>query len=254
MIRNKLKSNTGASLSMALFLFLICTVASAVILTAATVAAGRAAAVDEMDARYYAVSSAAELLAKELSGKTVTITRVKTETSIVTTNWNADGAYQGSSREDKAATVETTPDSPADFLTAEAFRLMFGSFAEYNTEPAMTYSFSDGKGHDALPLSLTHDGAPTGADLDLSGSKTTVTLKADGTMELSLEKDGYQLLMTMTPEINEKTGTARESSTEATVNDDNSSVEVTTTITKTTKTSTIRWTVDSIRKVVASAT
>ena len=251
MIRNKLKSNTGASLSMALFLFLICTVASAVILTAATAAAGRAAAVDETDARYYAVSSAAELLAKELSGKTVTIKRVKTETSIVTTNWDPDGAYLGSSTEDKAATVETTPDSPADFLTAEAFRLMFGSFTEYNTEPAMTYSFSDGKGHDALPLSLTHDGAPAGADLDLSG---TVTLNADGTMELSLEKDGYQLLMTMTPEINEKTGTARKTSTEAPVKDDNSSVEVTTTITETTKTSTIRWTVDSIRKVVASAT
>ena len=75
MVWRKLKSNTGASIIMALLLFLVCAVIGAVVLTAGTAASGRVSGLTEMDQRYYAVSSAAELLAREIKGKTVTIVR-----------------------------------------------------------------------------------------------------------------------------------------------------------------------------------
>ena len=70
-----IRSRSGASLSMALLLFLVCAVIGAVVLTAGTAAAGRVSRLAEMDQRYYSVSSAAQLLAEELSGKTVTVVK-----------------------------------------------------------------------------------------------------------------------------------------------------------------------------------
>lgn len=82
-IEAKAKSSSGASLSMALLLFLVCTVVGTVVLTAATAASGRAAELAEMDQRYYSVSSAARLLAKELNGKYVEFVRTIKETATV---------------------------------------------------------------------------------------------------------------------------------------------------------------------------
>lgn len=76
-IKKKLKSNRGASLSIALLLFLVCAVLGSVILKTATAAAGRLVGVAEADQRYYSVNSAADLLAKELDGQTVHIRRAK---------------------------------------------------------------------------------------------------------------------------------------------------------------------------------
>lgn len=87
----KIRSDKGASLSIALLLFLVCTVVGAVVLTAGTAAAGRLADMPEADQRYYSVASAVQLLAKELDKKDVTIVRTKTTTT--TTKYTAgDGA------------------------------------------------------------------------------------------------------------------------------------------------------------------
>ena len=64
-ILDKLRSRTGASISFALLLFLVCAVLCSVILTAATAASGRMSNMAETDQRYYAGTSAAELM-KEL--------------------------------------------------------------------------------------------------------------------------------------------------------------------------------------------
>ena len=69
----KLKSQTGASITFALLLFLVCTVISSVVIVAATTAAGRMSQLPEMDQRYYAVTSAARLLQHEIDGKTVKV-------------------------------------------------------------------------------------------------------------------------------------------------------------------------------------
>ena len=85
----KLKSRSGASFSIALLLFLVCTVVGSVLLAAATTAAGRMSRMAEMDRRYYRVSSAASLLAEELSGeeKKVTVERSKTTVKTVTQHY-----------------------------------------------------------------------------------------------------------------------------------------------------------------------
>lgn len=77
MIWKKLKEKRGASLTFALLLFLICAVFGAVVLTAATAAAGRVSNLAEVDQKYYSVASAAELLAEELDDQSVTIIREK---------------------------------------------------------------------------------------------------------------------------------------------------------------------------------
>ncbi len=80
----KLRSRRGASLSVALLLFLVCAVVGTVVLTAGTAAAGRLSRLAEMDRRYHSVTSAAELLARELTGTPVTIVRSRTLETVKT--------------------------------------------------------------------------------------------------------------------------------------------------------------------------
>ncbi len=72
-IKDKLRSRTGASITFALLLFLVCTVLCSVIIAAATAASGRMSKIAEMDQRYYAVTSAAEMLKNLFDGKSAVI-------------------------------------------------------------------------------------------------------------------------------------------------------------------------------------
>ena len=74
-VRRKLGSQAGASITFALLLFLVCAVISSVVIVAATAAGGRLSKLAEMDQRYYAVTSAAELLKHEIDGKTMIVTQ-----------------------------------------------------------------------------------------------------------------------------------------------------------------------------------
>ena len=77
MLKQKLKSQRGASITFALLLFLVCAVVGSAVLVAGTAAAGRMSKIAEMDQRYYAVNSAARLLVDQVAGdkNTVTITK-----------------------------------------------------------------------------------------------------------------------------------------------------------------------------------
>ena len=85
-IRKKLASDRGASITFALLLFLVCAVLCSVIITAASTASGRMANLAETDRRYYAVTSAAELLKSLIDGQTVSVVKVETETFTTTYN------------------------------------------------------------------------------------------------------------------------------------------------------------------------
>lgn len=61
-IKDKLRSQMGASITFALLLFLVCAVLSSVIIVAATTVSGRMAGIAEMDQRYYSVTSASQLM------------------------------------------------------------------------------------------------------------------------------------------------------------------------------------------------
>ena len=74
-LKQKLKSQTGASITFALLLFLVCAVVGSVVLTAGTAAAGRMSELAKMDQRYYSVTSAAQLLRDTIDGKQVSVTQ-----------------------------------------------------------------------------------------------------------------------------------------------------------------------------------
>ena len=67
-IKAKLRSQTGASISFALLLFLVCASLSALIIVAGTTAAGRISNIAETDQSYYAVTSAADLVVDIMDG------------------------------------------------------------------------------------------------------------------------------------------------------------------------------------------
>lgn len=70
----KLHDRRGASLSFALLLFLVCAAIGSVVLASATAAAGRVSGLPEYDRRYFAVTSAAELLRETIGGEGQTFT------------------------------------------------------------------------------------------------------------------------------------------------------------------------------------
>ena len=73
-LKQKLKSQTGASITFALLLFLVCAVVGSVVLTAGTAPAGRMSELARMDQRYYSVTSAAQLLQDIISDQTIEVT------------------------------------------------------------------------------------------------------------------------------------------------------------------------------------
>ena len=72
-MKNKIKSQRGASITFALLLFLVCSVVSIVVVVAGSAATGRMSQRAETDQRYYAVTSAVELLCDDFKGMKVTV-------------------------------------------------------------------------------------------------------------------------------------------------------------------------------------
>ena len=111
-LKQKLKSQTGASITFALLLFLVCAVVGSVVLTAGTAAAGRMSELAKMDQRYYSVTSAAQLLRDTMDGKQVSVTQ-KTVTEIT---------EDGTTSSQTSPQVDTEVESP--ILKASALLLV----------------------------------------------------------------------------------------------------------------------------------
>lgn len=93
-IRKKLNSSAGASIVIALIFFLLCAVVGGVVLTAATVSAGRSGRDLSAQRAYLAVSSAARLIENDLEGASFSgaySSSVTTVTTITQTGVGADG-------------------------------------------------------------------------------------------------------------------------------------------------------------------
>ena len=260
----KIKSSRGASLSIALFLFLICSVLGAVLLTAATTASGRLADLAEMDQRYYAVTSASELLAKELTKEPVTITRTKTVNRRVETIGPDDDpktvilydvsyytdingkkglplSLSLSYGEEPTSGAGNSPDGEMSFLTARAFELMFGD-EKCNTEAALDYSFkkSHFAGQDS-PKSFDMAFSSTDGNLAVDHLAVDVSyqMMRSGVLILTVtNKTGepYTLKLTLTPKFTE-----------------NKSSEGTWEESVITNEATVQWELDSIQSEVAKA-
>lgn len=292
MLRRKLKSNTGLSISIALLLFLVCAVIGSIVLAAATASAGRLSKLAESDRRYYNVVSAAEFLADELSGQSVTIvrTRVRERTETVECTELKDGdrliVKRGTPTVAWEATYSTNinnnVDQPEDeiltgtgatppvsaegkpisltsgtrsYLTAQAVRLMFGT-NKCNTDEALLYRFTPGENADynAHPLQLTHGTLPAGITADEIAVDCTCQLRSDGSMVLRVASDGFAVIVTLVPDVHETATTDTEGGVTPTVT--RTASGFTETLVKTTTErveSSITWSVGSIRKEGASA-
>ena len=332
MICQKLKSKSGASLSIAMLVFLVCAVLGVVCVAAATASAGRLSKLAENDRRYYAVASAAELLAGELCPTQpapaqapaaspavspaaspapvpvpITITRklVEKESKVTTcsvddsvnpprvsrgttvSNWqliyttefnssdrkveteciNPEGSHDRPTSSGAPAVIPVDPEGESggpSFLTAAAIQLMFGN-NNCNTDQALDYSFTsglryllaEGDGYLTGDLKLTPlDGvsADDKAALTVEGS---YRLYPDGTLAVYVANDNYTLIVTLVPKISEERSqtsedAAPEISPTTNVNGTPCYTETRTRTTTTVVTSTISWSVDSIRKEVSS--
>lgn len=89
LIKAKIKSQKGASITFALLLFLVCAVISSVVIVAGTAAGGRLKNIPESDQRYYAVTSASELLKNAIDGKTVVAVKARKE--VIKHKYNSNG-------------------------------------------------------------------------------------------------------------------------------------------------------------------
>ena len=94
-LKQKLKSQTGASITFALLLFLVCAVVGSVVLTAGTAAAGRMSELAKMDQRYYSVTSAAQLLRDTIDGKQVKVTQNYISTEGATPSPQGGQTFEG---------------------------------------------------------------------------------------------------------------------------------------------------------------
>ena len=83
-------ANSGASILIALFFFLICAVVGAAVLTAATVTTGQLKDLESSQQAYYSVSSTAALFRDEIVGGTYTAASGSTAASCALNQSNAD--------------------------------------------------------------------------------------------------------------------------------------------------------------------
>ena len=119
-IRRKMESRTGASITFALLLFLVCAILSSVIIVAATTASGRMSRLAETDRRYYAVTSAAELMKDLMKSKSVAVVTLTTSYSTVTYTDGIPGTAVADMNGETSASPTTEEYLIADFSKKQA--------------------------------------------------------------------------------------------------------------------------------------
>lgn len=150
-VRRKLGSQAGASITFALLLFLVCAVISSVVIVAATAAGGRLSKLAEMDQRYYAVTSAAELLRHEIDGKTVIVTQRK--------NAESSPVYTARYKDADADAEDILADASTRLVRGNTDAQTFDLTATGITDAALNCTIAESIGADKL---LTFDISNTG--------------------------------------------------------------------------------------------
>lgn len=188
-ITKKLVSNRGASLSLALLLFLVCTIISSIVLVAATASSGRLADYGEADARYYNVTSAVEVFEASLgSDRTCTYTSVQSRSG--------------------STNVALTMDNPADdgakgydFLTPITCYALYGydsvEEAQSNFDESAWYQeMTFPMGQSSIPFNYEVASQTASGNVAYSGPKVKVKglLYPDWTLDLAFTNDADEEL------------------------------------------------------------
>ena len=123
-IKEKLNSQKGASITFALLLFLVCAVISSIVIAAGSAAAGRMSGLARMDRRYYAVTSAAELLVDQIDGKTVSVVSNKEDGKIEDSGEEASIIRDAS---EQLVSAYASGASGSDIVRTRKFKLTSGA-------------------------------------------------------------------------------------------------------------------------------
>ena len=215
-IKDKLRSNSGASITFALLLFLVCAALAAVILVAGTTAAGRMSGLAENDQRYYAVTSAAEMIRDVMDDETISILKVggTDKAYHLPMNQITDSVVHSPA----AITISPTPDEGDDetentstdtqgsgedyeidntaSLTNDSFAIdtakVIRAGSTYTSQnPRKLYLTSTlGSGNNEDPLAVTIDEA-----VDANGNLTLVIYNTEG--------DPFKMMLTFTADSKE---------------------------------------------------
>ena len=238
-ILKKLRSQTGASISFALLLFLVCAVLCSVILTAATAASGRMSNMAETDQRYYAVTSAAELMKDLINGKTVKIEKITTGTR---TERYDDGDVSSSTSYEDDYTLK---------LNSEEVNEVSPSFTSIEVDAAYKYFLNNKTGGGSLTPSVTRtlrskDGfSALNLETDPLEVEMVESVDKAGNIAFTLERDGYKVEIVFSASVTGPTTIEVEGASTTTVTSE-TEYTITTGITKT-ETTTLTWSLTGIK-------
>lgn len=118
-IKAKFKSNTGASIILALLFLLFAMAVGSIILTAASVNLGRTTAMTNQEQNYQAVKSAASLIEKELSALTFNGEHSSTKPYDKFGNAGSSIIKSGSEKSEFSSVSGTVPDYAKDLILPE---------------------------------------------------------------------------------------------------------------------------------------
>ncbi len=250
-VARKIVSRTGASITFALLLFLVCAVVGTVVLVAGTSAAGRLSDVAKYDQRYYSVTSAAELLAKKLNNYEVCIKQFEVIEGNIVVETDPVTHVVTSRKMDYDPPAYSAKIGASDKLNVndeyEEKNIVFGDSLLRDQAIYLVFGldgndyFSYGKSYPALtadqtmPLTITADGLVVDGVLTMNPSGN-ITIKLSNNTANASEK--YDLTLKL--KANVRCGKTSDTVTENPGTDTEKK-----TIT-TTKTTTITWTVEDI--------
>ena len=243
-IINKLKSRSGASITYALLLFLVCAVVGSVVLIAGTAASGRLSRLPEMDQRYYSVTSAAGIIRDSFDGRSATIAeravRVDRGTAVY---------IDGGSSPVQTDTVTGGETAAEGYPRREGGSLLLSAAEAYAGEVKnLTLSLSEAEGIES-------------ADAGLLAVNVKMQTADDGTLTVTVSNAGggdvytLALVFTLQKDVSETESTVpgEQSSKEERYTEDGTTFHRRTTIiteteTVKTTTTTYRWSLKEIKR------
>ena len=195
-LKQKLKSQTGASITFALLLFLVCAVVGSAVLVAGTAAAGRMSKIAEMDQRYYAVNSAARLLVETIEKETVTIVKTNSLDSSDGSGGNTSSGQEGTSGAGGAANEKQS--FPRD--AAKKLGILDGTGSDLSSPTEFTLSIKDADSDvkDSIEVKISETITPDGSMIfvvskgknnDVYALKLSFELDRQDNTELNLQKN-----------------------------------------------------------------
>ena len=179
-IQNKLKSRRGASITFALLLFLVCAVISSVVVVAGTTSSGWMSGLQEMDARYFALSDAGYLLCDIFDGESVTLEYNKTDMSVGVDPPGVDRILVDASKAALAGSALNRPVNNIEIGTGDD--AIQCSALEKFENGLLTFTLSAGggkttKGTYTLMLTFAPNVKKTATDSSQSKAKATIGWK-----------------------------------------------------------------------------